>query len=170
MISELIKVICAKSIVRTVSTSSLFFIKPITFEKATPIKSPNMIPQNTIEKNFQKPIKAASGVNTPPEVIIARTTKKRATAVPSLKRLSHSNIMVSLLGAQSFLKIESTATGSVAEISTQNKRQIRNGTSTQKYGIIGNRKYSQTETKEADISRPKIASAEIDFQFKINCL
>jgi hypothetical protein len=48
-------------------------------------------------------------------------TRNNASAVPSLNKLSHSNIRVNLFGAQSSLKRANTETGSVADISDQNK-------------------------------------------------
>lgn len=53
-------------------------------------------------------------------------TRNNASAVPSLKRLSHSNMRVNLLGAQSSLKSANTETGSVADMSDQNKRATVN--------------------------------------------
>ena len=60
--------------------------------------------------------------------------RNNATAVPSLNRLSHSNKIVNLLGAQSDLNIDKTATGSVAEIITQNIKHTKNGISSHTYG------------------------------------
>jgi len=56
--------------------------------------------------------------------IIHIIIEKRATEVQSLKRLSPSNIKVSLFGAHILLNKATIATGSVAEIIAQNKRVI----------------------------------------------
>jgi hypothetical protein len=58
-------------------------------------------------------------------IIIHKIIRNNATAVPSLKRLSHSNKIVSLLGAHNDLNIDRTATGSVADIITQNIKQTK---------------------------------------------
>lgn len=96
-----------------------------------------------------------------------KITKNTATAVPSLNRLSHSKISASFLGAQILLNIDNTATGSVAEIKTQNSKQIINGISNP---TSGNTKNSHPAIIIADISKPKIAKAVIDFQLFIKCL
>jgi hypothetical protein len=62
------------------------------------------------------------------EVIIHRITKNNANAVQSLNKLSHSNIVMSLLGAHTDLKSDKTATVSVAEIKLQYNKQIMYGT------------------------------------------
>jgi hypothetical protein len=89
----------------------------------------NAIPQNSIDKKLQIQNEYVHPVMTPPSKITHRSTKNKATAVPSLKRLSHSNNNASLLGAHIDLKIESTATGSVAEMSVPNIKQIMKGIS-----------------------------------------
>jgi hypothetical protein len=78
-----------------------------------------------------------------------------------LKRLSHSNNIVNLLGAQRLLNIDKTATGSVADIRTQNNKQTKNGISNQ---TNGNKKYNQEAIKLQDINSQKIAREAIDFQ------
>jgi hypothetical protein len=106
-------------------------------------------------------------VTTPHSRITQRITKNKATAVPSLKRLSHSNNIVSLLGAQSDLNIDKTATGSVAEISDQNSKQTKNGISSQ---IKGKSKYKTQPINQVDISKPNIAREDIVLQFANMCL
>ena len=59
--------------------------------------------------------------------ITHNTTKNKANAVQSLNKLSHSNKSVNLLGAQTDLNIDKTATGSVAEIKIQNNKQTKKG-------------------------------------------
>ena len=71
-----------------------------------------------------------------PSRSIPRTTRKRARAVPSLNILSPSKMRVSLRGAPTLLKIESTATGSVAEIRDQKSKQTIKGISRPKNGNI----------------------------------
>lgn len=137
------------------------------FENNTPVATQNNIPQNSIDKNFQTHNTYVSHVMIPHSKITQRMTKKTATAVPSLKRLSHSNINASFLGAQIDLNIDSTATGSVADISTQNNKQMINGISKP---TKGNTKNNHAAMITADINRPNIAKLEIDFQLLIKCL
>jgi len=61
------------------------------------------------------------------DIIIPNITINNATAVPSLKRLSHSNNKANLLGAQRVWKIAKTATGSVADIITQKSNVTKKG-------------------------------------------
>jgi hypothetical protein len=96
-----------------------------------------------------------------PSRIIHKTTKNKAKAVPSLNKLSHSKISASLLGAPILLNIESTATGSVAEISVQNNKQTIKGISNQTKG--NNKNNPQAIIKE-DIIRPITARELIIFQ------
>jgi hypothetical protein len=74
---------------------------------------------------------------------------------------------VSLLGAQIVLNIESTATGSVAEISHQNKRHTRKGISNPTRGRM---KYIAIAIKTVEIKSQTTARSEIDFQHFIICL
>ena len=69
-----------------------------------------------------------------PSRISPNITKNNATAVQSLNKLSHSNSIVSLLGAPNDLNIDNTATGSVADISTQKSRHTKKGISRPKNG------------------------------------
>lgn len=94
-------------------------------------------------------------------------TKNTATAVPSLNRLSHSNIRASFLGAQIDLNIDNTATGSVADMSTQNSKHMINGISSP---TNGNTKNKPNAIIIAEINNPNIASADMDFQLFIKCL
>lgn len=65
------------------------------------------------------------------------------------------------------LNIDKTATGSVADISTQNSKQIINGISRPTKGKTKNR---PNAIMIADISSPNIAKAQMDFQLFIKCL
>ena len=114
---------------------SLFFIFSRILEKRTPIKRPKNIPPHTIHAKLKNHQNIAPEV-TSQERIIHKITKKNARAVPSLKMLSHSNIRASLRGAPTVLKIESTATGSVADIREPNKRHTRNGICNPRSGKI----------------------------------
>lgn len=108
---------------------------PISFENNTQKNAQKRIHPNTILEKDQTPLKTAA----PPVVhsrIIHKITRKRARAVPSLNRLSPSNISVSRLGAQRLLKIDRTATGSVAEIKDQKRRHTKNGICSPKSGNI----------------------------------
>jgi hypothetical protein len=75
--------------------------------------------------------------------------------------------MVNLLGAQSDLNIDNTATGSVADIRTQNNKHTRNGICIH---TNGNAKYKTEATNPHDISSQKTASDDIVFQLLNNCL
>jgi len=136
IISAIIKVKWASTIVSTISTSSLFFIYPITFENNTQVKIQKIIPPNNIEINSHHHWIYVIPETTPHSRIIHKITTKRATEVPSLNKLSHSKSMVSLLGAQTFLKVAKTATGSVAEINAQNKKHTKKGICNQTSGSI----------------------------------
>ena len=127
----------------------------------------NNIQPNNIERNFQNHIKYVSPVTIHPSSITPRITRKIAKAVPSLKRLSHSKIRANFLGAPIDLKIERTATGSVADIKTQNNKQIINGICSPTRGNIAK---SQNAMRMAEIIKPNIAKAVIDHQLFIICL
>lgn len=111
--SEMKKTRCPKSITRPISATALLLIYLSVKEKMTPKKLHNAIPHRIIQANCQIPVKKLTAVNHPWRSV-ATTTRKSAIAVPSLKRLSHSNMRRSLLGTQRFLNSEMTATGSVA--------------------------------------------------------
>ena len=91
------------------------------------------------------------------------TTRNSATAVPSLKRLSHSKSIVSLRGAHIDLKIDKTATGSVADIRIQKSKHTRNGTEKPKRG---SKKNKSNATIIADIRSQKIANIPMVFQLR----
>jgi len=65
------------------------------------------------------------------------------------------------------LKIDKTATGSVADIRDQKSKQAKNGISSHKIGKIQNNKNAITNDEIKSQTTDKIL---IDFQFKINCL
>ena len=111
-----IKVKCAKIIVSVISTASLFFILPIILENIYHVKNPNNIHPTNIDKKTAIHSQNAVPFKSFHSVIIPKITKKSAKEVPSLNKLSHSNIVTSLLGAQILLNIVRTATVSVAEI------------------------------------------------------
>jgi hypothetical protein len=120
----------------------------------------------TIEINEKTPIVILAGVTTHCK-IIQRITKKNARAVPSLNILSHSKISASRLGAQTVLKIERTATGSVAEITEPNNKHTKNGIWSQK---SGKRKKRAPAITNAERRSPNTASIPIDLQLASNCL
>jgi hypothetical protein len=97
----------------------------------------------------------------PPDIIIHKTTKNNATAVPSLKRLSHSKSNANLLGAQMLWNIAKTATGSVADIITQKSKVTKKGISKP---ISGKRKKSEVPINKAEIQIPTIANNDIALQ------
>lgn len=112
--------------VSPISTDSSFFIFPKIFENNIPIKSPNTKPHSTIPKNDTTHQLILAPVTSQLN-IIPRITRKRASAVPSLNILSPSKMRAKRLGAHTDLKIDRTATGSVAEMTDQNRRHTRNG-------------------------------------------
>jgi hypothetical protein len=152
--------------VRPISTDSSFLIFSSIFEKSIHITTQNMSPHNTIHKNERKPNPILAHVNSPLR-IIHKMIKKNASAVPSLNILSHSNISASLRGAPTDLKIDSTATGSVAEIIHPNNKQTKKGIFKPSKGKI---KYSPHATINAEIKSPNTAKLAIDFQFAKSCL
>jgi hypothetical protein len=126
-----------------------------------------IIHPNNIDKNFPNPSKYVSHVTILPSNITPSITRNTARAVQSLNKLSPSNISANFLGAQIDLNIDNTATGSVADINTQNKRQIINGISSP---TNGNTKNNPNAIIIAEISRPNIASAHMVFQLLMICL
>lgn len=121
----------AKTIVNVISANSLFFIFHKIFENNTQKNVQNKIHQINIDKNEIKPSQKTDEWIIHHSKIIHKITKNKASAVQSLNKLSHSNNKISLFGAQTALKIDKTATGSVAEIKTQNNKQTKNGISNQ---------------------------------------
>lgn len=149
--------------VSQISTSSLLFIHQMTFEKSIPVRVQNIIHPNNIDKNFHDHSMYVVQVTIPHSSITPNITRKSATAVPSLKRLSHSKRIVSLRGAPIDLKIDSTATGSVAEISIQNNKHTKNGTGNP---TTSNRKNNTIAIILADIINQNIAKIPIVFQLR----
>ncbi len=125
--SAIINVKWASIIVNVISTDSLFLIFSIIFEKIAQVNIQNTIHQKNIDENdkihsdkTEKSICLLSDK-------IHKITKKSAIAVQSLKRLSHSNTHINLLGAQTDLKSDNTATVSVADIIAQNNKHTIKG-------------------------------------------
>jgi len=165
--SAKINVIWAEIIVKVISADSLFFICHKIFENKIHINHQNKIHQINIDKNEVIHSKKTAQWITHHSKIIHKTTKNKAKAVQSLNKLSHSKIKVSLFGAQTDLKIDKTATGSVAEIKTQKSKQTKNGISNQ---TNGNKKYNQAQINQAENISQKIAKNHIDFQLLRSCL
>lgn len=122
-----INVKCAKIKVNVISTASLFLILPIILEKIYPVRNQNNTPHTNIDKNTATHSQNAVPLSSCHSEIIPKITKKSAKEVPSLNKLSHSNIVTSLLGAQILLNIVRTATVSVAEIKLPYSKQTRYG-------------------------------------------
>jgi hypothetical protein len=127
----------------------------------------NIIPPNNIERNFPKPMIYVSPVTILHSNITPRITRNTAKAVQSLNRLSPSNINANFLGAQIDLNIDNTATGSVADINTQNNKQMMKGISSH---TNGNTKNKPNAIKTVEINNPNIANAHMVFQLLIICL
>ena len=107
-----------------------------TFENNIHVKIQNNIHPKSIEINVHVQLKYTSQVTIHHSNITQRITTNNATAVPSLKRLSHSKRIVNLLGAHILLNIDNTATGSVADIKIQNNKHTINGTFNDTIGKI----------------------------------
>jgi hypothetical protein len=145
----------------------LFFIFQIILEKRIQVKAQNNIHHNAIDKNEIVQCINSHVLIVVHSKIIHNTTKNKANAVQSLNKLSHSNINANLLGAPILLKIDNTATGSVAEINVQNNKQTKKGIS--KF-IIGKIKYNPIQINIDDIINQKTANELIIFQFFNNSL
>jgi len=160
------KVKCARIIVREISTSSLFFIFSIHLEKPIPKMVPRSIPHTIIEIKVKNPVTYVP-VDISPVRIIPRIIKKSATAVPSLKRLSHSKIIERRRGAPTALKVARTAIGSVAEIRLPKSIHTRNGISNP---ANGNNIYNPHPIRSVEISTQKILKVEIETRFFMSSL
>lgn len=151
-----------------ISADSEFLIFQIIFENITQHKTQNSIHQITIEAKDKNP--SANNVELTTSrlslafisIIIPKSSIKTANAVQSLKRLSHSNINASLLGAHIDLNNARTATGSVADINIQNSKQTSKGTSSQ---TSGKTKYISQPMIQAASKSPKTARVNMIFQF-----
>ncbi len=138
-------VACARTRVRASSRNGSFLSFPIIFENATPTNPQKSIPKAIIDRNDHAQVekvpspskcvtdekKLSCAASEAPDISATtdNTTKKRASAVPSLKRLSPSKMRVSRFGAPSSLKSARTATGSVAEMSVQKRSATTRGIS-----------------------------------------
>jgi len=150
-----------KTIVNVISICSLFFTNFIIWENIIQVINQKIIHPITITIN----IKIHSHTNQDENVhfdIISYIIRNSASAVQSLNKLSHSNMSESLLGAQTSLNKESTATGSVAEIIAQNNRNTWKGMFIQ---IALKTKYHNHHITSADISSHHIANHQIDLEF-----
>ena len=156
------KVKWAETIVMRISTSSLFCIFHSIFEKATQEIVQKIIPHNNIDMNDNIQEKIIWFFITHHVAIIPRITRNSATEVPSLKRLSHSNIRASLFGAHTDLNIDNTATGSVALIREAKSKHTRKGI---KNPVIEKIKYSRVEMTRVEMRSHITARLEIVFQF-----
>lgn len=164
MYSQRINVTCASIIVKLISTASLFFIYCIPLAKTNQQILHNIIQPSTIQINVKIHIQILPDDSTALFCIKLNTIKNIATAVQSLKRLSHSNMSWSLLGIQISLKIANTATGSVDEIITPNKNRTIYGISIPTRQSMKN-KGTLISTDER-ISQ-KVASVQIGNEFLI---
>ena len=164
--SERINVVWAAVIVIVISASSVFLIFSKNLEKTYHINNQNIIPPTTIDKNDnhqwinevdnEKASHFAKSSN------IESIITNNANEVPSLNKLSHSNIKDNLLGAQTDLNNASTATGSVAEIIAPKSSVTINGIWKP---IKLNIKYKDHQITKVDIKSPKTAREKIVFPF-----
>lgn len=164
--SERTKVRCDIKITRPISTGCIVFIFPSKREKRVPINRPKTIPHRIMQAKFHPAQITFEDVRFPSKMI-HRTSIKRARAVPSLKILSPLKSSISLRGAPKFSNIESTATGSVADMIVPKRRQTRKGIGNP---MRENRKYNHRDIREAEIRREKRESIVILFQFFKSCL
>jgi len=105
--------------VNAISRFSFHLTFSISLEKEYHIKDQNIIHQKSIHRKVV--IQTIMVLDVITQLFItASITRNNANAVQSLKRLSHSNIKTSLLGAQNCLNKAKTATGSVEDIIDQN--------------------------------------------------
>lgn len=153
---------CADTIVIIISTSSLFCIFHNTLENNTHEAVQNINHPINIERKDQNHDRSILFSMTHHCTIIPSMMTNNATDVPSLKRLSHSKINASLLGAPTDLNIDKTATGSVALISEANNKHTKKGIKNQANEKI---KYKRDDIMKVDINNPKIANQDIVFQF-----
>jgi hypothetical protein len=151
-------VICADIIVKVISAISLFLIFQIISENIVQTIIQNIAHQIKATAKIRNHSPKTLGVTTQPPKIIHNITTNKAKEVPSLNKLSHSKIKDNLLGAQSSLNIDNTATGSVLHIKAQKSKQTKNGTSNQ---IKGNIKYNQVHMILDEINNQTIAKREI---------
>jgi len=161
MSSAVKKVICARIIVREISTSSLFFIFSIPLEKPIQKSVQRSIPPTIIDANVKKPVIYMSA-DISPVSITHRIMRNNATAVPSLKRLSHSNMIDKRRGAPTDLKVASTAIGSVAEMRLPKSKHTKNGIWKP---TTGSKTYSHAPIKTVEINTQIILSIEMETIF-----
>ncbi|MDR2640198.1 MAG: hypothetical protein LBC61_02450 [Candidatus Peribacteria bacterium] len=136
----------------------MFFIFQIISENIVQTIVQNKAHQAKAIVNIQIPSPKVLGVTTQPPKIIHNTTTNKANEVPSLNKLSHSKIKANLLGAQSSLNIDNTATGSVLQIKAQKSKQTKNGILNP---TRGKAKYNKVQITKAEIISQAIAKREI---------
>ena len=149
---------CAEIVIRVTVANSFWRVKRIAREKSAAITNPKAMPASTMMPKSSTPWKI---VLPPwnPSVATASTTKKSATAVPSLNKLSPSKIMLSRFGALASLKSVSAAAGSVAEITAPNSNAKINGISKP---ISGKVSVSKPAITRVETSNPTTESNPID--------
>ncbi len=125
--SARMKVTCARTMVSVMLAVSFSLHHPMSFANIPPINAPNATPPIIMIVKLKIP-KPTVGNPWKPKSTISRSTKKSATDVASLKRLSPSKTSDSLRGAPYSLKSASTATGSVAEMSAPKRSVTASGT------------------------------------------
>ncbi len=149
MTSDAMNVTCANTMVSVILAVSFSRVRPTSFEKSPPMNAPKSTPPMIMMVKLRIP--SPTVVNPwNPKSTTSSTTRKSATDVASLKRLSPSNISESLRGAPYSLKRASTATGSVAEMSAPKRRVIVRGTATPS---IASTAYSRSPITAVDTRR-----------------
>src|SRR3989338_2400443 len=142
---------------RVTVTNSLLRVKRNARENTAAINNPSTIPKPTRPANINTPSVTVATPWNPP-VATANMTINNATAVPSLNKLSPSNIIVKRFGAPYSLNNANTATGSVDDMIAANSNATMNGICNP---MRGKMKYSAVEISAVEISNPTTASRDI---------
>ena len=109
-------------------------ISLIILEKINQVNHQNIIQPKNIDQNVSSQVQNVVKSKCFQLEITQSITINKAREVQSLNKLSHSKIVTSLLGAQTDLNNDKTATVSVAEIRLQNNKQTIYGTWNQNNG------------------------------------
>jgi len=161
--SHKMNVKCADTINNVIDINSFDFVYFKPWLNSVAITIPNVIPNATIIKNIPIPPYTVDAPLNPFSAIDSMT-KNRVTAVPSLNKLSPSNIIVNRFGAPNSLNSARTATGSVDDMIAPNNKATINGIGKPTSGKIRN---SDIAIAVADMIKPIIDSNDIDHAFSI---
>ena len=138
--------------------NSLLRVRRSPRENSAAARRPNTTPNTTILTNNRPPstnVPASPG----PERAMSIITKNNATVVPSLNRLSPSNIIRSRRGTPIRRNSGINAEGSIDEINELNNKATINGISNP---TSGRQKYNSTATPTVDTNTPTHVNNVID--------